>query len=50
VSSPPKEHDANVLRIHHRTSQVVPEVMLYLPARILSVHLYQVDFISNPPL
>lgn len=40
MSLPPKEHDANFLRNHHRTSQVVPEVMSYLPARNLSVCLY----------
>ena len=49
MSLPPKERDANFSRNHHRTSQVVPEVMLYLPARNALVCLYQVDFIPNPP-
>ena len=52
MSSPPKERDANFLRNHHRTSQVVPEVMLYLPARNVSVCLYQVELFfhrNSPP-
>jgi hypothetical protein len=50
MSSPPKERDAIFLRNHHRTSQVVPEVMSYLPARNVSVIVYtRVDFNSNPP-
>jgi len=30
---PPKERDADFLGDHHRTSQVAPEVVMYLPAR-----------------
>lgn len=41
---PPEERDVNFLRDHRRTSQVVPEVALCLPARNV-VNLSVVDLV-----